>query len=130
MTATTAAPTPRASPSAREGRTGTCTRYLSDTTGNNFPWMLRYDAFGGRSATGGTDGYYPSDSQFAGGFGYQTERASPTEPGLGLQYLERSSMILRREGASRRWRPNGKSAGSMGSRNGSTGRCGLRIFSG
>src|SRR4029077_16255227 len=33
------------------------TRYLSDSTGNNFPGMLRYDAFGGRSATSGTDGF-------------------------------------------------------------------------
>jgi hypothetical protein len=104
------------------------TRYLSDSTGNSFPGMLRYDAFGGRSSTGGTDGYYPSASQFAGDFGYQTEYASTTEPGLGLQYLERSYMILRREGASHRLRPSGKSAGTMGSRNGSTGRCGLRNF--
>jgi RHS repeat-associated protein len=64
------------------------TRYLSDSTGNSFPGMLRYDAFGGRSATNGTDGYYPSASQFAGDFGYQTEYASATEPGVGLQYLD------------------------------------------
>jgi RHS repeat-associated protein len=50
--------------------------------------MLRYDAFGGRSATSGTDGYYPSASQFAGDSGYQTEYASATEPGVGLQYLD------------------------------------------
>ena len=30
------------------------TRYLSDSTGNNFPNALRYDAFGSRSATGGS----------------------------------------------------------------------------
>jgi RHS repeat-associated protein len=64
------------------------TRYLSDSTGNSFPGMLRYDAFGGRSATSGADGYYPTTSQFAGDFGYQTEYASTTEPGVGLQYLD------------------------------------------
>jgi RHS repeat-associated protein len=64
------------------------TRYLSDNTGNNFPSALRYDAFGGRSATGGADPYDPTDYQFGGQSGYQTEYASATEPGVGLQYLE------------------------------------------
>jgi RHS repeat-associated protein len=64
------------------------TRYLSDSTGNSFPAALRFDAFRGRSATGGTDPYHSADYQFAAGSGYQTEDASATEPGLGLQYLQ------------------------------------------
>src|SRR5947209_5508590 len=64
------------------------TRYLSDGTGNTFPSALRYDAYGGRSATGGSDPYDPTDFQFGGSSGYQTEYASATEPGVGLQYLE------------------------------------------
>src|SRR5207253_4614364 len=53
------------------------TRYLSDSTGNNFPNALRYDAFGNRSATGGT--YDPTPFQFAGGWGYQAEFATGPE---------------------------------------------------
>jgi RHS repeat-associated protein len=62
------------------------TRYLSDSTGNNFPNALRYDAFGNRSATGGS--YDPSPFQFAGDSGYQSEFAAAAEQGTGLQYLE------------------------------------------
>jgi RHS repeat-associated protein len=47
---------------------------------------LGYDAYGGRSATAGT--YHPSDLQYAGAWGYQTEWASSSEPGLGLEYLQ------------------------------------------
>jgi RHS repeat-associated protein len=64
------------------------TRYLSDNTGNSFPSQLRYDGFGNRSATQGTDAYHSTEFQFGGaGWGYQQEFASATEPGLGLQYL-------------------------------------------
>ena len=56
-------------------------RYLSDSTGNAFPAALRFDAFGNRSATGGTDPYDATEFQFAGGAGYETEYASGTEPG-------------------------------------------------
>jgi RHS repeat-associated protein len=64
------------------------TRYLSDSPGNTFPNALRYDAFGNRSAYGGT--YDPTPFQYAGGYGYQTEYAdaSANEPGVGLQYLQ------------------------------------------
>src|SRR5262249_18471850 len=62
-------------------------RYLSDSTGNAFPRATRFDAFGNRSATGGTDPYTATDFQFAGGAGHQTEYATATDPGLGLQYL-------------------------------------------
>jgi RHS repeat-associated protein len=61
------------------------TRYLSDNTGNNFPDALRYDAFGNRSATGGT--YDPTPFQFAGEWGYESEFATGPEQGAGLQYL-------------------------------------------
>jgi len=64
------------------------TRFLSDGTGIDFPSALRYDAFGRRSATGGVDPYHPSDFQFAGAWGYQTEYATAADPGLGLQYLQ------------------------------------------
>jgi YD repeat-containing protein len=68
------------------------TRYLSDGfNGNSFPSMLRFDAFGNRSATGGTDAYDSTDLQFAGGRGYQTEFASATEPGVGVQDLRTCS---------------------------------------
>ena len=62
------------------------TRYTSDISGNTFPSALRFDAYGNRSATGGTT-YHPTDEQFAGVWGYQTEWASSTDPGLGLDYL-------------------------------------------
>ena len=76
------------------------TRYLSDSTGNNFPGMLRYDAFGDRSSTGGTDGYDPTASQFAGGYGYQTEYASTSEPGVGLQDPDRAGTMIPLSGGS------------------------------
>jgi hypothetical protein len=62
------------------------TRYLTDSTGNNFPSALRYDAFGNRSATGGT--YDPTPFQFAGDWGYQSEFATGPEQGTGPQYPE------------------------------------------
>src|SRR5207247_5517161 len=63
------------------------TRYPSDSTGNSFPSALRFDAFGNRSATGGTDPPSASEFQFAGSLGYKTEYASAAEPGVGLQLL-------------------------------------------
>ena len=63
------------------------TRYLSDSSGNGFPKTARYTAFGERSLDWGPDPYDFSGFQFAGGFGYETEYASATEPGLGLQLL-------------------------------------------
>jgi hypothetical protein len=58
------------------------TRYTSDISGNTFPGALRYDAFGSRSATGGTP-YHPTDMQFAGDYGYPTGYANwASEPGL------------------------------------------------
>jgi RHS repeat-associated protein len=63
------------------------TRYLSDSTGNSFPNLLRYDAFGERSDNGAT-GWDPSDYQFAADWGYQTEWSASYEPGIGLQYLQ------------------------------------------
>ena len=63
------------------------TRYLSDSTGNAFPAALRFDAFGNRSASAGTDAFDPTEFQFAGSAGYETEYASGTEPGVGLQLL-------------------------------------------
>jgi RHS repeat-associated protein len=62
------------------------TRYLTDSTGNNFPSALRYDALGNRSATGGA--YDPTPFQFAGDWGYQSEFATGPEAGTGLQYLQ------------------------------------------
>jgi RHS repeat-associated protein len=65
------------------------TRYTSDATGNTFPQALRFDAFGNRSATGGTAPYHSTDLQWAGAFGYQTEWSNgASDPGVGLQYLE------------------------------------------
>src|SRR6185437_14664995 len=59
------------------------TRYLTDSS-QVVKSALRFDAYGNRSLTGGTDPYDPSDFQFGAGWGYQTEYASSTEPGLGL----------------------------------------------
>jgi RHS repeat-associated protein len=63
------------------------TRYTSDITGNSFPQALRTDAFGNRSATGDPANWHPTDFQFGADWGYQTEWASATDPGLGLHYL-------------------------------------------
>jgi hypothetical protein len=63
------------------------TRYLSDSTGDNFPSELLYDAYGnGETPPLGPD--HPTDYLFAGQWGYQTEYQTGSEPGLGLQYLE------------------------------------------
>jgi RHS repeat-associated protein len=64
------------------------TRYTSDSTGNTFPQGLRYDACGNRSATLDPNNWQPTDKQWAGLWGYQTEWASATDPGLGLDYLQ------------------------------------------
>jgi RHS repeat-associated protein len=63
-------------------------RWTSDLTGNAFPQALRFDAFGNRSATQAPASWHPTDLQFAGDWGYQSEWASSTEPGLALNYLE------------------------------------------
>jgi RHS repeat-associated protein len=64
------------------------TRYTSDISGTTFPQILRFDAFGNRSATGGIAPYTSTDLQFAGDWGYQTEwSGGSSDPGLGLQYL-------------------------------------------
>ena len=60
------------------------TRYLADTNGTSFPAQLRYDAFGNRSATGGTDPYHSTDYQFAGQWGYQTGACQRHRAGAGL----------------------------------------------
>ena len=59
------------------------TRYLTDESGATPTAALRYDAYGGRSASGGTDPAHPTDHQYAGAWGYQREET----PGLGLDYL-------------------------------------------
>jgi RHS repeat-associated protein len=57
----------------------------------------RYDAWGRRTDLQALDPnnppnpfnlFHPSDFQWGGGWGSQTEWASATEPGLGLQYLQ------------------------------------------
>ena len=63
------------------------TRYLTDSTGNTAPSLFRYDAFGGRTVTG-SGNWSPTESLFAGEWGYQTEWSNYNEPGLGLQYLQ------------------------------------------
>jgi RHS repeat-associated protein len=58
------------------------TRYLTDG-GLAAPSAARYDAYGNRSALGGTDGPHPTDYQYAGAWGYERE----AEEALGLDYL-------------------------------------------
>jgi RHS repeat-associated protein len=62
------------------------TRDLTDTTGNTLLAWQRYDAFGQRTVQAGPN--FPSEFLFAGDWGYQNEYNSPTEPGVGLQYLQ------------------------------------------
>jgi RHS repeat-associated protein len=62
------------------------TRYLTDSTGNTATAAPRYTAFGERSNALGLQP--PSDYQFAGEWGYQTEWAASYEPGTGLRYLQ------------------------------------------
>jgi RHS repeat-associated protein len=62
------------------------TRYLSDSTGLLTPNALRFDGYGRLSAHQG--GTHPTEFQWAGGWGYQREWSSSTEPGLGLDYLQ------------------------------------------
>jgi RHS repeat-associated protein len=64
-------------------------RYLTDSTGNSVPSALRYDAFGGLSALAGSA--YPTEFEFVGKFGYQSEYQDASDPGLGLDYLQQRS---------------------------------------
>jgi len=59
------------------------TRYLTDESGATPTAALRYDAYGLRSASGGTDPTHPTDHQYAGAWGYEREETA----GLGLDYL-------------------------------------------
>ena len=61
------------------------TRYLTDTAGATPTSASRFDAFGSRSATGGTDPADVTGFQYAGAHGYQREPAGGAE--LGLDYL-------------------------------------------
>jgi RHS repeat-associated protein len=63
------------------------TRSLTDAAGNTTSEQ-RYEAFGSRSAKTGSDPFHPSDFQWGGGWGYQTETAFSNEPGLGLDYMQ------------------------------------------
>jgi RHS repeat-associated protein len=63
------------------------TRWMSDSTGNNFPSGMRYTGYGERSATAGSVAH-PSDFQWAGGWGYQKEYADAGDPGIGLTYIQ------------------------------------------
>jgi RHS repeat-associated protein len=63
------------------------TRSLTDAAGNTTSEQ-RYEAFGSRSAKTGSDPFHPSDFQWGGAWGYQTETAFSNEPGLGLDYIE------------------------------------------
>jgi RHS repeat-associated protein len=62
------------------------TRYLSDSTGLLTPNALRFDGYGRLSRSEG--GTHPTEFQWAGGWGYQREFSSASEPGLGLDYLQ------------------------------------------
>jgi RHS repeat-associated protein len=62
------------------------TRYMTDSSGNTAPSALRYDAFGERMATAGPA--YPTEFQFVGKEGYQSEYEDGSDPGLGIEYLQ------------------------------------------
>jgi len=62
------------------------TRYLTNKAGDAVSSSFRYDAYGQRTALGGTSSdTYPTEYQYAGAYGYQTEPT--TGDGLDLQYL-------------------------------------------
>ena len=64
------------------------TRYMTDIGGNYMAQeRILYDGFGNQAYRTG-ENTRPGDFQFAGRWGYQTEYAFGTEPGVGLQYLE------------------------------------------
>jgi RHS repeat-associated protein len=63
------------------------TRSLTDAAGNTTSEQ-RYEAFGSRTSKTGTDPFHPTDFQWGGAWGYQTETAFSNEPGLGLVYME------------------------------------------
>jgi RHS repeat-associated protein len=63
------------------------TRYVTGLDGLKTAG-LSFDAWGKRAGTDPAGSFFPSDLQFAGAFGYQTEWSSSTEAGLGLQYLQ------------------------------------------
>jgi RHS repeat-associated protein len=62
------------------------TRYLTNKAGDTVSSSFRYDAFGQRTFLGGNNSdNYPTEYQYAGAYGYQTEPT--TGDGLDLQYL-------------------------------------------
>jgi RHS repeat-associated protein len=61
-------------------------RYLTDSMGNTAPSALRYDAFGERTALAGPS--YPTEFQFAGKWGYESEFQDGSDPGLEIDYLQ------------------------------------------
>jgi RHS repeat-associated protein len=65
------------------------TRYVTDITGSTVLAAQSYDAWGHRDAQAMGSPNWPTDLQFAGGWGYQTEWSiGASEPGLGLDYLQ------------------------------------------
>jgi RHS repeat-associated protein len=61
-------------------------RYLTDSSGNAAPSALRYDAFGNRTALAGPS--YPTEFEFVGTLGYESEYQDGSDPGLGIDYLQ------------------------------------------
>jgi RHS repeat-associated protein len=65
------------------------TRYITDITGTSVLAAQSYDAWGHRDVQATGSPNHPTDMQFAGGWGYQTEWSNgASEPGLGLDYLQ------------------------------------------
>jgi RHS repeat-associated protein len=65
------------------------TRYVTASNGTTVTAAQSYDAFGHRDAQAMGSPNHPTDMQWAGGWGYQTEWSNgASEPGLGLEYLQ------------------------------------------
>jgi RHS repeat-associated protein len=61
-------------------------RYLTDSTGNAAPSALRYDAYGCRTALAGPA--FPTEFEFVGKLGYESEYQDGSDAGLGIDYLQ------------------------------------------
>ena len=64
------------------------TRSITDSTGATVA-QQSYEAWGSRDVLGPGSPNWPTDMQFGGAWGYQSEWSNrPNEPGLGLDYLQ------------------------------------------
>jgi hypothetical protein len=78
----------------RHGHRGQVPPTGADPDGERYAGRIARAGGGCLPQTKGTGTYHPSDLQFAGEYGYQTESSCGTEPGLGCSIC--SSGIMNR----------------------------------